>query len=70
MPGCETDDGVPGQGFHKLTCHNDDYYVDDIRMNRTDMMTFLMGLSGYLITGIPDCSSCLGHGHRQPTLFA
>lgn len=42
--------GSRGKGFHKLTCHNDDYYVDDIRMNRTDMMTFLMGLSGYLIT--------------------
>ena len=42
--------GSRGKGFRKLTCHNDDYYVDDVRMNRTDLMAFLMELSGYLIT--------------------
>ena len=42
--------GSRGKGFHRLTCYNNDYYVDDVRMNRTDMMAFLIGLSGYLIT--------------------
>ncbi len=42
--------GSRGKGFHRLTCHNNDYYVDAVSMNRTDMMAFLIELSGYLIT--------------------
>jgi len=42
--------GFRGKGFYKLSCHQDQYFVNEKQLNRDELLIFLNGLNDYILT--------------------